>query len=185
MEKKLNQRIALTRRLLLEALLKLLERKHINDVSVTELCKCAGINRTTFYKHYATPNDVLAEYIEVHVGHLLELQNPKYCKSTLQILEESCQYICDHADIFRLFGRNRIDEELFRRVFMMLIERSDLREIINASSCDESDMKLVISYLASGYYFLIRRWIMDSLSKTPKEIAALLLRLRPVGLIEK
>ncbi len=181
--RKENQRIALTRRLLLEALLQLLEKKHINDVSVTELCRRAGINRTTFYKHYATPNDVLAEHIEVHVQKLMELQDPKYGKNTQQVLEESCEYIHAHADLFRIFGQSRIDEDFFRKVFLAMIEKSDLQEAARLHSYDESDLKLTISYLASGYYFLIRRWIMEEIPKAPKEIALLLLKLRPTDLI--
>ena len=54
-----NQRIALTKRLLQEALLRLMNRKPLDKISITELCDEAGINRTTFYRHYYTPHDVL------------------------------------------------------------------------------------------------------------------------------
>ena len=181
--KKENQRIALTRRLLLEALLQILERKHINDVSVTELCKCAGINRATFYKHYATPNDVLAEHMDSHIRALLDLQHPRHGKSAMQVLEESCQYIYDQAELFKIYVRNHLDEDFTRGVFIRMIRETNCEHLSNANTLDEDETKLSISYVASGYYYLIQRWIMEDIPKSPKEIAVLLLRLSPPGMI--
>lgn len=43
------------------ALLKLLAKKSLFDISVTELAREAGISRTTFYEHYGNPSDVYDE----------------------------------------------------------------------------------------------------------------------------
>lgn len=56
-----NQRVMLTKRLLKESLLSLLKEKRIEKISISELCKEAGINRSTFYKHYDTQYDLLYE----------------------------------------------------------------------------------------------------------------------------
>ena len=48
-----DQRTKLTKRLLREALLLLLEKNDINKIAVTQLCQQAGINRATFYRHYS------------------------------------------------------------------------------------------------------------------------------------
>lgn len=58
---KVNQRVALTKRLIQEALLRLLKKTPLAKVSVCALCEEAQINRTTFYRHYETPDDVLSE----------------------------------------------------------------------------------------------------------------------------
>ena len=52
MAQKENQRIALTKKLLQEGLLRLLETKTLDKISVTVLCRESGINRATFYNHY-------------------------------------------------------------------------------------------------------------------------------------
>ena len=51
MAQKENQRITLTKKLLQEGLLRLLEVKTLDNISVTELCRESGINRATFYNH--------------------------------------------------------------------------------------------------------------------------------------
>ena len=54
-----------TARLMDEALLLLLEQKDIDDITVKEICKKAGVNRSTFYLHYETIYDLLAESLEM------------------------------------------------------------------------------------------------------------------------
>lgn len=46
-----NQRVVLTKRLFKEGLLRLLENKGMDEISVAELCRESGINRATFYRH--------------------------------------------------------------------------------------------------------------------------------------
>ena len=75
MEKKENQRITLTKRLLQEALLLMLRDKTINRISVRDLCEKAGINRTTFYNHYSCPADVLndiSQSVMNGIGRMLD-----------------------------------------------------------------------------------------------------------------
>lgn len=61
MRMKPNQRIALTKELIHRALISLLKKQDIHKISIRELCDIAGINRTTFYNHYGSQYDVLAE----------------------------------------------------------------------------------------------------------------------------
>ena len=79
MARKENQRITLTKKLLQEGLLRLLETKRLDKISVTELCREAGINRATFYNHYDSlqkqPHHLLCNkfllflYVSGCIGH--------------------------------------------------------------------------------------------------------------------
>ena len=48
-----------------EALLILLEKKEFEFITVKEICEKAGVNRTTFYLHYESMEDLLMETIEM------------------------------------------------------------------------------------------------------------------------
>ena len=41
-----------------EALLLLLEKKDYEFITVTEICQTAGVNRSTFYLHYESMDDL-------------------------------------------------------------------------------------------------------------------------------
>ncbi|WP_350348926.1 TetR/AcrR family transcriptional regulator [Agromyces sp. G08B096] len=59
----LDARQLRTRAALGEALVRLLERKRLDDISVAELCREAGVHRTTFYGHFdSVAGFALAEF---------------------------------------------------------------------------------------------------------------------------
>ena len=47
-----------------EALINLLNKKDFKYITVKEICKKAGVNRSTFYLHYESINDLLNETME-------------------------------------------------------------------------------------------------------------------------
>lgn len=54
-----------------KALLTLLEKKDFSFITVKEICQEAGVNRSTFYLHYETIDDLLCECAEYLNGHFL------------------------------------------------------------------------------------------------------------------
>lgn len=73
-----NQRVRITKEMIRQALIDLLQRKDIVDISVRELCAKAEVNRTTFYKYYGTPQDVLDEILNAYSNNIRQmfLQTP-------------------------------------------------------------------------------------------------------------
>lgn len=63
-----------TARLMNEALLILLEHKNYEFITVKEICAKAGVNRSTFYLHYETMNDLLTESL----AYITEKRNSRY-----------------------------------------------------------------------------------------------------------
>lgn len=61
-----NQRVRLTKRIIAENLLSLMKHKELEAISVAELCREAAVNRTTFYKYYRCPEDVLRDMEKVN-----------------------------------------------------------------------------------------------------------------------
>ena len=57
----LDNRVRYTKMVLQQALLKLLRHKHIDKITIKELCEEAQVNRGTFYLHYTSPNELLME----------------------------------------------------------------------------------------------------------------------------
>lgn len=94
-----DQRIALTKRLLREGLLRLLSKTDLNKISVTQLCIESGINRATFYRHYEEPRDILNDIkyeIFQEVSAFAEKAASK--GDTRKWLELACCYFYEHSD---------------------------------------------------------------------------------------
>ena len=54
-----------------KAFLELLEKKDFSYITVKEICEKAGVNRSTFYLHYETIDDLLSESVEYMNEHFL------------------------------------------------------------------------------------------------------------------
>lgn len=90
-----DSRVIRTRKALQGACMRLLSRKELNEITVTELCKAAGVDRKTFYHHYKTIADipeeverqVLSDIQKVFDQAAKPLDIPLLFKQLLQCLE--------------------------------------------------------------------------------------------------
>ncbi|MGN0446055.1 MAG: TetR/AcrR family transcriptional regulator [Acutalibacteraceae bacterium] len=57
----MDRRVLRTKRMLKDALLELLKDSEIEEITISELCRKADVNRNTFYAHYSVPADLLRE----------------------------------------------------------------------------------------------------------------------------
>lgn len=174
---KSNQRIVLTKRLLQEALLRIMESKPLDKINVSELCEEAGINRATFYRHYNIPRDVLAEMqvqFTERVRSAIDIQT--LLRSPSQYVESICNYLYEHSDLVKLFIRNNSEEDIicmFDDFFLTLL--SENKTIVKGYPRDDDEFKLISAYMSGGGYFLLRRWLLDGIDKSPSEVARLVL----------
>ena len=168
--KKENQRIILTKRLLQEGLLRLLEVKNLDQISVTELCREAGINRATFYNHYDSPLALLGD-IESGIREDLEkiATVPNCVEDSINHLEKMCIYMKENVDILRILNRCHLDNEL-----AYTFERISKHPITSRThDLDSDSLYLISTYVFTGCYFMVREWLMNNIDKTPREVAEL------------
>ncbi len=169
----INQRVAVTKRMVREGLMRLLEKKPLEKINITELCQEAGINRTTFYRYYELPRDVLTEMqTKFFEDTLKHFQNPL----TVSDIERLFVCLSEHAALVKLFFQYNSDADwtnIFTQIYNSYPERKMLKAFQNL---DENSAELLSTYLAGGAYFLARKWIMDDMPMSPKEVAAVVLR---------
>lgn len=163
-----NQRIRLTKRLLKDALIKLLHQKSIDKISVTELCRCAEINRVTFYKYYSNPSDVLME-MKAELQSGIEERISAYEKSSMHLIS-ALQFFQEKQDeliaLIQNIPGSELEEWLFSspNIRRILLE-NNLREYADA------DRERAYLFICSGSYSIIRKWMMEGCKESPEHIA--------------
>lgn len=170
----LNQRVAVTKRMVKEGLMRLLEKKPLEKINITELCHEAGINRTTFYRYYELPRDVLTEmqneFFEETFGHF---QKPL----TESDIERFFVCLYERSELVRLFFQYNSDTDwadAFANIFNSFPGRMMTKAFQNL---DDNSAKLLSTYLSGGAYFLARQWIMEDIPMQPEEVAAIALNI--------
>lgn len=172
-----NQRIALTKRLLQEGLLRIMEKKPLDKINVSELCDEAGINRATFYRHYNVPRDVLVE-MQAQFAEQIQssLDMTVLINAPAQYLEQVCTCLYENTDLIKVFIYNNSEEDficLFDDFFQTILRENETINKIH--DLDDTEIKLLSAYMAGGGYFMLRRWLLDDIQKSPKEITQLVL----------
>lgn len=178
MEKE-NQRVKLTKQLLQDALLILLRKKPIQAIAIRELCQKAGVNRTTFYNHYASQydlfNDVCAGFLNAISDHLAAADTEN-TESVREQIEQLLEYMSEHAELTRLLLNNNVNPDFPERV-MALPMVKDLSRISIKNCEDDAEREAKISFAIFGSYHLLQKWINRDDRTPPNEQADLILRI--------
>lgn len=166
-----NQRSRISKILLKEALIRLLEKKSINKITVYELCSEATINRTTFYKYYGEPQDVLNEVLSDVTSQTLQRLNVEMDEITR--LEAILVYMsANHEKITRLMA-NISEEKMIKAIYDIPSIHEKLSKSICISTQNEEREYMQV-FLHSGSFAVIRRWLNTGCPQSPRYVAEIL-----------
>lgn len=170
-----------------EALIALLKEKAFEYITVSEICKTAGVNRSTFYLHYETIGDLLDETTRYLLNGFLsyfsdEIQSSalKFNDCELNELILVCDkyllpyltYIKNNKDVFltaflhnKTFGFERVYKQMFENIFNPILDRFNY---------PEKDRKYVMMYYLNGVTAIIMEWLKDNCVKSIEEISEII-----------
>lgn len=177
--KKENQRVMLTKRLLKDSLIAILKKENIHKVSIRELCENAGINRTTFYNHYGSQYDVLAEmenelldHVQKNISKPIQKENEEGVKRLAELLE----YLEDNVEMSRLLINNNVDEDFPQKLLYL----PQIQSLVNqhfVGQYKKEQIPFVSDFVIYGSYNLVKRWINSNERIPAEELSELLLNL--------
>lgn len=172
-----------------DAFLALLEKKDLAYITVKEICAAAGVNRSTFYLHYETIDDLLCESVEhvmreflAHMGqdegafvaNLAELPREELYLVTPRYLAPYLTYIKEHMRLFRtmtqkaaVFGLADSYEQLFRHVFVPILRRF---------SVPAADREYLMAFYIQGLMAIIAKWVEGGCADPVEHVAAVMQR---------
>ncbi|HHU77432.1 MAG: TetR/AcrR family transcriptional regulator [Caldicoprobacterales bacterium] len=181
-EKKTDQRIRLTRTLLKNALVQLMQENHISKISVRALCETAGINRSTFYLHYTDPYDLLASVEKEVLDNLnqhLNLQSivDKQPLSS-QVMTRVLDYVKENVDLFKALLSENCDYA-FQRDLM------ELAQVLSSQpnqSLDQRTIGYVKDFCLSGTISVLQKWLQEGMQESTAQISEFIVQIMYFGL---
>lgn len=158
-----------------EALILLLEKKEYSFITVKEICEKAGVNRSTFYLHYETIDDLLEECIENTNKNFLNyfsetssefIEKLKHNdKDDLilishKYLEPYLNHVRDNKVLYQVTAKkpyllNSISKynKLNNQIFMPIFKKFGI---------DEKSESYMIAYYINGVFAIINKWIKNN-----------------------
>ncbi len=165
--KKNESKYFYTASLMNQALLSLLEKKDIDFITITEITRKAGVNRSTFYLHYDNIYELLQETLEnLNKEFISSFENIvslnvksannafllkeeylipylKFCKKNYHILKLVYQKP-------QLFGNEKVYKKIYDTI---------LYPAISQFLKDETQKIYVLEFFTQGVVGIIRKWI--------------------------
>lgn len=185
MENTEDLRVQLSKRLIKEGLMRCLKKTELDKLSVSELCRESGVNRSTFYHHYQTPREVLADIGWDHAKKIRRLfEEPAKNISNRERMTKCLSYLYENRDeekiIFSVGSIGAVGADGYIRsaasdIFSWAwINIIDLKKRMKL---DDTDVRLVGEAYGWAAFHIIGTWLMEELPKSPEEITDLLTKL--------
>jgi len=151
-----------------EALLILLEKKDFEFITVKEICNKAGVNRSTFYLHYESMDDLLKETLALINKKFNESFNQKIINLNVSDREDLffikdeylipyLNLIKKHKKIFKLihdkpylFNNESEKNNLYNSLF---------KEILSIYGVGEENKEYIFAFYTQGVLSIILKWV--------------------------
>ena len=159
------------------AFLELFRTEEPEEISVVELCRMAGVNRSTFYAHYSEPRDLLDEtedeVLAAAAEHLFKIGKAND-KNAADYILSFLRYIKSNGKTFRILLVDAADSA-FRKKFI----RESTGKIVDSFdiTLQASEEQYVYSYILNGSSSVIIQWIRSGYAIDEAALVELLFRM--------
>lgn len=164
-----DRRVKMTKRILKEALIEIMKTKPIHEISIKKICETADVNRSTFYHHYQSPqelyDDIIKDIANDINGIIVKSRQEKATQN--RIIAELLTYVEERRNIFLVIlsdkGNIGIGERLTRIV----------GQFIGSNNSSELSMYCT-QFISAGCANIVWLWLNNENRLPPKDVAGLI-----------
>lgn len=170
-------RVIRTKNTIKDTLVRILKIKPLSSISVTEICRYADINRTTFYKYYNSPQDLLNK---LEQDHLDELQ-AKMIHAKATSFKDALKMLLTELNTNHQFYETLFSENGdlgFRNRILNLCYQTNIQAI---QSCYPTLVQwqrdALYYFIAEGCNGILQHWLINGNAQNPEELASYIVKL--------
>lgn len=175
-----------------KALIKLLDKKPFDYITVKEICQEAGVNRSTFYLHYENTVELLEEAIEYTNDEFLSyfkdadesfisnmnsksndellLITPSYLKPYLKYIKENKALHSSGVLKNAYMKPNEKFKKMAKHIFYPIMERLKV---------EENKRDYILAYYTHGVIAIVEQWLKNDCKESIDEICDIIINCVP------
>ena len=161
-------RVIRTQTALLEALEDLIKTKKLSNITITELCTEAKINRNTFYYHYNNIYEFLDDHKKIIIEELNDIPDVSMTHNK-QNLVEVFNVLRFHPHFLNVMISPNCDLDFFNEIFDVASKKASVLLSKDVSTLTNKE-KLLCTFSNAGCNAVIIAWILNGMKETPEEI---------------
>lgn len=160
---------------LAEALISLMRRKPLEDISIKDLVKRAGVSRMTYYRYFTSKEEVL----ECYMDYILEEydtqidQNKSYDFHSYEHILDSLIFFQKYKDFVLCLQAAGMESLLLTALNDYVKKQSDFTE-------EKSVRCYPFYFYAGALYNIYMHWITQDSSTPATELAAIITKMDPL-----
>ena len=181
-KKKVDQRVRLTRNLLKDALVQLMQEQHIAKISIRAICEVAGINRSTFYVHYTDQYDLLKKVEQEVLDNLNKYLGKQDLSDerpiSIQVLIKVLDYVKENVELFKALLSENCD-------FAFQKDLVELAQIISSQQNQLFDLRsqeYIKIFGFTGTISMLQKWLNDGANESPAQMAEFIIQIVYYGI---
>lgn len=172
--KREDRRTQMTKRMLKDSLLELLEHQSIQKISVRALCEQADINRSTFYKYYESQYDLLKEMENELLSQVEAVIAEDESADVLRDnhLEVILQFVKDNLKLSKLLINSDADVDFQKELLGLpsILERLQIMK----REYGETEYSYAQTLILYGGYHIVMQWLEKDCQESPQEMAQII-----------
>ncbi len=171
-KKKTNKSNLFTRACIVTALFDLLKAKDLEDITISEIVKRAGVSRMGFYRNYISKEDIIEQYVlDIFLDTIAEIEASQTLHFDIQdmLITTLCQFQKHASDIKLLLDR-KLDTLLhscYEKSFYYLYSQE------RPSRIREYSTRMFIGEI----FNLEMAWVRNGMIETPEQLAKIYYRI--------
>lgn len=176
---KQDRRVKYTRMVLRDGLLTLMKDKPIDKITVKEICEKADVNRSTFYVHFASPQDLLDSIKNEMYDEVMASKSD--FTDMHAFITQVCAVFYNYRELLQIIVGSIENIGFIYR--LCEVWKDDLmRELKEHGNLSDERAEICYLFISSGACAVVVSWALGEFQRTPEEIASELYRLGSSGL---
>lgn len=148
---------------LTDAFLKLLQKKSINNISISELCNSAGVGRSSFYRNFESKEDILRAYINKIFSDWITGYDLNDNKSLYELTNALFTHFEKYKDFYFLLNKRKL-------IYLL---KDVIIEICGPKPEHSKKEAYTRAFVAYTLYGWIEVWFQRGLKESAEEISEL------------
>ena len=175
---KTDRRVKYTQRVLKESLLEILHERPIERVTVKEICDRADVNRSTFYVHYGSPQE-LFDSIRFDLYEQIKQKKRDY-SDIRSYMNEICDIIYENRELFEILIRSGRVETTFS---LSELWKNDFVENMAQQGMPPAQTEAAFLYITCGAFAVVITWVLGKFQMSRDEVTDEVIKLT-IGALE-
>ncbi len=162
MNTKNNKRKRESRAKIESVFVELLQTKELDQVTVSDICSLAGLNRSTFYANY------------MNIYELADIVRGSLEQSVSELYRDEVENSFNSNDYLKLF-RHIADNQLFYKTYFKLGYDNQFKIVkydtkLAANHFENRFVHYHIEFFRSGFNAIVKMWLAGGCTETPEEM---------------